>query len=157
MNRAEFQLTIREKYLQNGPGDYIQNLETYDALLHTGMKLLEHFGSHERISISVSGGSDSDCIVHLVCAYFPEFLDKCKFVFVNTGLEYDATKRHLRDLEQKYGITIDRIRGKSVVSVVREYGVPILSKIKAQRIDAYLRGTEWGKRYLMPDEEFKKK
>ena len=144
MTRAEYQLAIREKYLENGTGDIGQKMETYDALVHTGLKIIEHIGSHERPCVSVSGGSDSDCIVHLICTYFPEYAEKCRFVFVNTGLEYDATKRHLCDLEKRYGITIDRIRGVSVVTAVRKYGVPILNKAKAKDLDQYLRGTPKG-------------
>lgn len=121
-----------------------------DVLL-TCIKMKQYFREHERISISVSGGSDSDCIVHLVCKYFPEYLPKCRFVFVNTGLEYDATKRHLVDLEKRYGITIDRIRGKSVVSVVREYGVPMLSKMKSHMLGQYVSGKKWPVDYIFGD------
>lgn len=148
MNRPEFAAAIREKYMLNESLDTGHRFEVYDALFHTGSKLLEYFGSHERIAISVSGGSDSDCIVHLVCTYFPEFLEKCKFVFVNTGLEYDATKRHLCDLEKRYGITIDRIRGQSVVTVVRERGVPILSKMKSHMLGQYVSGKKWPVDYI---------
>lgn len=144
MDRPEFAAVIREKYMLNESLDTGQRFEVYDALFHTGSKLLEYFGSHEHISISVSGGSDSDCIVHLVCTYFPEFLEKCKFVFVNTGLEYDATKRHLCDLEKRYGIEIDKIRGMSVVTVTRQYGIPILNKAKAKSISMYQRRTPKG-------------
>lgn len=140
---AKYAAAIREKYMLNESLDTGQRYEVYDALFHTGSKLLEYFGSHEHICISVSGGSDSDCIVHLVCTYFPEFLDKCKFVFVNTGLEYDATKRHLCDLEKRYGIEIDKIRGRSVVTVVRGYGIPILSKQKSKEICDFIKGMKW--------------
>ena len=139
MDRPEFAAAIKEKYVANGSGDMGQRFEVYDALFHTGSKLLEYFGSHEHICISVSGGSDSDCIVHLVCTYFPEFLDKIYFVFINTGLEYDATKRHLTDIEKRYGIEIKKIRGKSVVWAIREFGFPILSKEKSECIGGYCR------------------
>ena len=132
MTRAEYSPILREKYKDN--------IEAFSEIERTCRKVEEHIGSHERISISVSGGSDSDCIVHLICTYFPEMLEKCRFVFVNTGLEYDATKRHLDYLEARYGIKIDRLRGKSVVWVVRKYGMPILSKYKSTRIKRYLAG-----------------
>ena len=144
MTRVEFAAAIREKYLANDQLDTGQKYECYDALFHTGSKLIEYFCNHERISISVSGGSDSDCIVHLICNYFPEYLPKCNFVFVNTGLEYAATKRHIADLESKYGITIDKIRGESVVTACRKYGFPILNKVKAHYIDMYRRRTPKG-------------
>lgn len=156
MERAEFAAAIREKYMLNESIDTGQRFEVYDALFHTGSKLLEYFGSHEHICIGVSGGSDSDCIVHLVCTYFPEFLDKCKFVFANTGLEYDATKRHLCDLEKRYGIEIDEIRGLSVVTSCKRYGFPILNKVKAHDLDLLLRKQPSGYRlvYEMEDSQF---
>ncbi|MBP0987371.1 MAG: phosphoadenosine phosphosulfate reductase family protein [Oscillospiraceae bacterium] len=139
MTRVEFAAVIREKYLVNGAGTEGERFETYDALFHTGSKLIEYFSSHNNILISVSGGSDSDCIVHLVCTYFPEYLPKLHFVFVDTGLEFKATKRHLDDLETKYDISIDKIRGISVVTAVRKYGIPILSKEKSEYISGYCR------------------
>ena len=156
MDRPEFAAAIREKYMLNESLEVGQRFEVYDALFHTGSKLLEYFGSHEHICISVSGGSDSDCIVHLVCTYFPEFLDKCKFVFVNTGLEYDATKRHLCDLEKRYAIEIDKIRGLSVVTSCKRYGFPILNKVKAHDLDLLLRKQPSGYRlvYEMEDSQF---
>ena len=117
---------------------------TRAAVINTCIKMQQYFREHESICISVSGGSDSDCIVHLVCTYFPEYLGKCRFVFVDTGLEYAATKRHLFDLEARYGITIDKIRGKSVVYACKMHGFPILNKVKAHYIDMYRRRTPKG-------------
>lgn len=122
--------------------------KTRSDVMHTCIKMNNYFRDHDSIAISVSGGSDSDCIVHLVCTYFPEYLSKCKFVFVNTGLEYDATKRHLCDLEKRYGITIDRIRGQSVVTVVRQRGMPILSKMKSHMLGHYVNGKIWPVDYI---------
>ena len=116
---------------------------TRAAVINTCIKIQQYFRDHDAIQISVSGGSDSDCIVHLICKYFPEYIEKCYFVFVNTGLEYAATKRHLCDLERKYGIRIDRIRGQSVVTSVKEWGVPILSKAKSKEIRNYLLGQPY--------------
>lgn len=117
--------------------------KTRADVMHTCIKMNQYFREHDGILISVSGGSDSDCIVHLVCKYFPEYLSKCKFVFVNTGLEYDATKRHLCDLEKHYGIKINRIKGKSVVTAIKEYGVPILNKSRSEDIYYYMQGKGW--------------
>ena len=124
---------------------------TRAAVINTCIKMQQYFREHDNILISVSGGSDSDCIVHLVCKYFPEYLGKCNFVFINTGLEYDATKRHLCDLENRYGISIERIRGVSVVTAVRQYGFPILSKIKSKFLNYYLRGVPSGEKYVFMD------
>lgn len=142
MTRTEYYFILKDKY---------QDVDTFSEIERTFRKVEEYFSQHERIAISVSGGSDSDCIIHLVCTYFPEYLDKCRFVFCNTGLEYDATKRHLDDIEEKYGITIDRVRGTSVVTSVRKYGVPILNKYKSNVIDAYQRGKQYAERYIFED------
>lgn len=58
VDKIEFVAAIRKKYLENEKLDIGQRYEVYDALFHTGSKLLEYFGSHEHICISVSGGSD---------------------------------------------------------------------------------------------------
>lgn len=100
----------------------------YERINNTIGKMALYLGNHDHPCVSVSGGSDSNIIVHIIATYFREFLPKIHFVFVNTGLEYDATKRHLDYLEERYNINIDRIRGMSVVTAVHRYGVPVLSK-----------------------------
>lgn len=125
--------------------------ETALAVYETILKMRQHFGNHESILVSVSGGSDSDCIVHLVCKYFPEYLHKCRFVWVDTGLEYAATRRHIQDLKTKYKIEIERIRGKSVVWAVKQHGVPILNKLKSKAIDYLQRGVPCGERLVNMD------
>ena len=55
--------------------------------------------------------------------------DKVTFVFFDTGLEYKATKEHLKYLEDKYDIEIVRIRGvKPIPITCRDDGQPFLSK-----------------------------
>ena len=120
-------------------------------ILHTAIKTQMYFRDADNIMISVSGGSDSDCIIHFVCKYYPEYLNKIHFVFVDTGLEYRATKEHLNDLETAYGIQIERIRGQSVVYVCKEYGFPILSKFKAHFIDLYQRDKPSGEKIIFYD------
>lgn len=52
-----------------------------------------------------------------------------KYVFFDTGMEFEATKRHLDFLEKKYGIEIQREKAKIPVPVgCKKYGVPFLSK-----------------------------
>lgn len=91
-------------------------------------KMGYYLSNHKRIVVSVSGGSDSDVIVHIICTHFREHLHKIYFVFANTGLEYRATIRHLDDLEKKYGIKIHRVRGMPIPLAVKKYGVPFVSK-----------------------------
>ena len=71
-----------------------QNLEIYNSFLVTRKK----FEDNGKILCSVSGGSDSDIMVDLFCKFNK---DKVTFVFFDTGLEYKATKEHLKYLEDK--------------------------------------------------------
>ena len=68
--------------------------------------------------VSISGGADSDVMLDMIMALEPEvnYPDaELHYVWFNTGLEYTATKEHLSYLEEKYGITIERIRAKTPV------------------------------------------
>ena len=82
---------------------------------------------YDRVSVSISGGSDSDDMLDLITK-----LDlKCdvRYVFYDTGLEYAATKRHLDYLDKKYSINIDRVKVKKPIPVtVKEKGQPFVSK-----------------------------
>ena len=55
---------------------------------------------YEKICCSVSGGSDSDIMMD-ICTKV-DIHKKITYVFFNTGLEYSATKEHIKFLEQKY-------------------------------------------------------
>lgn len=60
---------------------------------------------------------------------------KVKYFWIDTGLEYSATKEHLDFLEQKYGIEIIRLKpDKPIPTCVREYGVPFLSKYVSEQM-----------------------
>jgi 3'-phosphoadenosine 5'-phosphosulfate sulfotransferase (PAPS reductase)/FAD synthetase len=151
LEKLKFIEVIKEKYLKNKDLSEADRVETYDALFHTGDRIIKYLGSHDRILVSVSGGSDSDCIIHLLCTYFPEYLEKCHFVFVNTGLEFDATKRHIQAIQEKYGIEIKEIRGKSVVYAIKEYGFPILSKYKSELIRKYNEGQPHAHKWIFEE------
>ena len=48
---------------------------------------------------------------------------KIRYVFFDTGLEYDASLRHISEVEGKYGVTIERIKPKkSIPTACREHG-----------------------------------
>jgi 3'-phosphoadenosine 5'-phosphosulfate sulfotransferase (PAPS reductase)/FAD synthetase len=76
----------------------------------------------------VSGGADSDVIVHIIAKHFRKYIPKIHFVFANTGIEYRATLQHLKDLEQKYDIKIEEVKGMPIPLAVKKYGVPFVSK-----------------------------
>ena len=87
----------------------------------------------ERISVSISGGSDSDVMLDVIQKV--DFDKKCVYINMNTGLEYKATKDHLKYLEDRYGIEIIRLLPKKPIPVVcKEYGQPFLSKLVSERL-----------------------
>lgn len=53
-----------------------------------------------------------------------------KYVFFNTGLEMQATKDHVKETAEKYGVKIETVRPKiNIVQATRRHGVPFVSKI----------------------------
>lgn len=90
------------------------NLTSYKAFF----KCHRHILLHNNIMVSISGGADSDIVLDLVIRVAKDAnisLDRFRFVFFNTGIEYQATLNHLDDLEAKYGIKIER--HKAIVPV----------------------------------------
>ena len=126
---------------------------TVDAVMATGngvlldmvMKCRSVLERHERACVSVSGGGDSDCMLDLVertrqgtgCEVF--------YIWFDTGLEYRATRRHLAELEDRYGVEIVRYRAKkSIPACAREYGQPFLSKYVSAHMERLQRhGFQW--------------
>ena len=92
---------------------------------------------------SISGGSDSDIVLDIM--HNVDENGKVTYFWIDTGLEYTATKEHIDYLEQKYGITIERIKAvKSIPACVREYGVPFLSKyVSEQMMRLQKHGFKW--------------
>lgn len=115
------------------------NQQIYDALV----KCYAEIETHESIMASISGGSDSDIMMDMICRCGGK--DKTHFVFFDTGFEYDATKRHIEFLSEKYGVTITTIRPvKAIPTCVKEYGVPFLSKLVSEYISRLQRhGFQW--------------
>jgi 3'-phosphoadenosine 5'-phosphosulfate sulfotransferase (PAPS reductase)/FAD synthetase len=90
---------------------------------------------YDNILVSVSGGSDSDVMLDLLLKTCPT--EKCKFVFFDTGIEYQATKDHLDNIEKKYHIQIERVRAKVPVPLgCRKYGLPFISKDISAKINS---------------------
>ena len=88
---------------------------------------------YETILCSISGGSDSDVMLDIISRVDRD--KKVKYVWYNTGLEYQATKDHLDYLEQKYNVTIERERAiKSIPLTCKEYGQPFISKFVSEQI-----------------------
>ena len=60
--------------------------------------------NYKNILCAISGGSDSDVMLDICFRCDKD--KKIDYVWFNTGLEYQATKDHLKYLEKKYGIKI---------------------------------------------------
>lgn len=107
-----------DKLVESSP-----NIEVLNSWLVTDNKLK---GSRKPFC-AISGGSDSDLLMHL-CATLDES-KKVVYVFFDTGLEFQATKNHIKFLEEKYGVKIETAKAvKPIPLCVRQYGVPFLSK-----------------------------
>lgn len=92
---------------------------------------------HPNAICSYSGGADSDIMIDLVERTRRAFnLSEVKYCFFNTGLEMKATKDHVRDIANKYGVEITEYRPeKNIVRATREYGIPFISKIVSSAME----------------------
>ena len=90
---------------------------------------------------SYSGGSDSDIMLHLIETVRKTFdLPPIQYCFFNTGLEMEAIKRHVGEMEALYGVAISKHRPKkNIVQATREYGQPFVSKIMSAGIEGIQR------------------
>ena len=94
-----------------------------DAMIITNNKIQKY----DKIIVSISGGADSDIMLDMCWRLDTE--KKCEYVFFDTGIEYEATKRHLDYLEQKYNIKIRREKATVPVPLgCKRYGQPFLTK-----------------------------
>lgn len=99
---------------------------------------------HPNAICSYSGGSDSDIMIDVIEQTRMIFgIPPIKYVFFNTGLEMQATKDHVKEVERKYGIEIEECRPKiNIVNATRTYGIPFVSKIMSAGL------SEWQKKCI---------
>lgn len=87
------------------------------------------------MAVSVSGGADSDIMLDMVARLDKRSGINVHYVFFDTGIEYQATKDHLDELEKKYGIHIERVPAAVPVPLgCFKYGLPFLSKTVSENI-----------------------
>ena len=79
---------------------------------------------HPKAICSYSGGADSDILLDLIerTRSMMPFLPKVDYVFFNTGLEMQATKDHVKQQAEKYGVEIREARPK--VNIVQVASFP---------------------------------
>lgn len=116
-----------DEYINKAP-----TLTIFDGLMKTKSVL----DAYNNVLVSVSGGADSDCMIDIVENLRPrDNIHTVSYTWFDTGVEMDATKRHLTYLENKYGFTIKRERGNTqVAAAVRTVGYPFYSKKFAEYI-----------------------
>lgn len=94
---------------------------------------------HPNAICSYSGGSDSDIVLDLIertRAWFR--LPPVKYAFFNTGLEMKATKDHVKEVSEKYGVEIKEYRPKiNIVQASRKFGIPFVSKIMSAGLEGW--------------------
>lgn len=82
---------------------------------------------YKKIICTISGGADSDIVLDICTKCDND--KKIDYVWFDTGLEYKATKDHLKYLEEKYNIEIKVERAiKPIPTCCKTYGQPFLSK-----------------------------
>ena len=88
---------------------------------------------YKDILVTISGGADSDVVMDVL--YNIDIHERCRYLWIDTGLEYDATRTHVDELEAKYGIRIQKKRaGISVPDAIMADGQPFVSKRAADYI-----------------------
>jgi 3'-phosphoadenosine 5'-phosphosulfate sulfotransferase (PAPS reductase)/FAD synthetase len=122
MNDSEFTALLEKAPL---------NLNIQKYLMVTRLKLRQY----RRIVVSYSGGSDSDIVLDILELVKPEGCGEIKYVFFDTGLEWDATYRHIAEVEEKYGVQIERRKAKvSIPAACKKHGVPFMTKVNSEMI-----------------------
>lgn len=76
--------------------------------------IAKHLTLHPNAICSYSGGADSDILIDLIEQTRKIFnLKPVKYAFFNTGLEMQATKRHVKEVAERYGVEITEYRPKT--------------------------------------------
>lgn len=98
---------------------------------------------YSNIVVTLSGGSDSDIMLDMLTKLDVD--KKIIYLFVNTGLEYRATKNHILFLERKYGVKIHKVQSKETIPVCcKRYGQPFVSKYASSMISRLQKhGFHW--------------
>ena len=129
---GEFRSSV---YTQRPPYADFDAPEKFQAIQSIIAKRLKE---HPNAMCSYSGGSDSDIMMHMIETARKIFnLPPIKYYFFETGLEMEATRRHVREPAELYGVEIQTVRPKkNIVQATREYGKPFVSKIMSAGLEA---------------------
>lgn len=129
--KGEFRSRVYTERPKYADYDSAEKFQAIQGIIITKLKW------YPKAICSYSGGSDSDILIDMIeraRGIFPN-LPPVKYVFFNTGLEMKATKDHVKEVAEKYGVEIEEVRPKkSIVTAVKENGQPFLTKALSQRI-----------------------
>ena len=93
------------------------------------------FASHKKAHVGISGGADSDVMLDLCERVKTVQPIDVTYDFIDTGLEYQATKNHIAWLEDRYRVKIVRTRAVETIPMcVKKYGQPFMSKMVSHHI-----------------------
>ena len=127
-------MPIEHKKQSISMSDFIEISPENPALMEAFAKAQYHLALCQKAQVAISGGSDSDIMLDLIIKADKD--KKAEYVFFDTGIEYEATKKHLQYLENKYGIEIKKHKAEVPVPFgVRKYGLPFLSKYVSDMIE----------------------
>ncbi len=126
--------TSRETQFSN-LDDIIQSCPKNTVIVNNIIKAYHKINSdiYKKIACAISGGADSDIMLDI--CHKCDDNNKINYVWCDTGLEYQATKDHLKYLEKKYDIEIKVNKAPKPIPIIcHKYGQPFLSKAVSEYI-----------------------
>lgn len=108
--------------------DYLEKEKVSQVIIDAFIKTQAMYNEYGVCNVSISGGADSDIMLD-ICTNLDTEHNMFRYYFINTGMEYEATRRHIKELEVKYDITIEQVRPQVSCKVIcSTYGMPFISK-----------------------------
>lgn len=98
----------------------------------------EQYDLENNAYVSFSGGKDSTVLHHLIDEALPE--NNIPRVFINTGIEYKATLKFVREMAAKDDRFIIWTVGKDIKKTLNTVGWPFKSKEHSQKLYEWKRG-----------------
>ena len=95
----------------------------------------EYERTEGKIYLSFSGGKDSTVLAHLIM--MADLPTPIPFVFGDTGIEMEATKRFVAEFDYPNKVTVKP--RKPFAQVLKDHGKPSLSKLKSNGLKTYQR------------------
>ena len=132
--KGEFRSRVYTERPEYADYDSARKFQAIQGIIITKLKW------YPKAICSYSGGSDSDILIDMIeraRGIFPD-LPPVKYVFFNTGLEMKATKDHVKEVAEKYGVEIEEARPKiNIVKATRKHGQPFVSKIMSAGLEGW--------------------